>query len=525
MDNIIITLSATILGIFTGVFIGIAYRKNIAEKAIGGAEAKAELIVAEAMKLAESKKRELLLEAKEEIHKNRNEFDTDVRQRRSELSKLENRLSQKEESLDKKLDNIELKREELSEKIKISEQTILETREIKSKQLALLEENKAAQLLVLERIANLTSDEAKAELVQIVEDEARLEAASKLKYIKEETKDQAESFAREYITRAIQRLSADHVSECTVSVVSLPNDEMKGRIIGREGRNIRALETLTGVDLIIDDTPEAITLSAFDPVRREIAKLTLEKLILDGRIHPTRIEEMVEKSTKEVELGMKTDGENAVFQLGLLNVHPEIIKTIGRMKYRSSYGQNILKHSIEVAHIAGALATQLGVDPTNAKRGGLLHDLGKALDMNQDGSHVQLGVDMARKYKENEAVINAIEAHHGDVDMVTLEAFIVQASDCISASRPGARRENIENYIKRLEKLEEIANSTPGVESCFAVQAGREIRVLVRAEDVTEQSMPLLTRDIAKRIEGELQYPGQIKVQLIRETRAVDFAK
>ncbi len=495
-------------------FIGMTYRKKVAEKEIGSAEEEARRIINESIKGGESKKREMLLEAKEEIHKSRNEYEKEVKERRSELQKQERRLQQKEESLDKKLDLHEKKEDELAKKAA--------NIQAQQEEVASL---KRSQMEMLEKISGLTQEEAKAYILKGVEDDVRHETAVKIKEIEQQLKDDADSLAREIITTAIQRCAADHVAEATVSVVPLPNDEMKGRIIGREGRNIRTLETITGVDLIIDDTPEAITVSSFDPVRREIARLALEKLIADGRIHPARIEDMVEKARREVDHTIKVEGERASFETGVHNLHPEIIKLLGRQKYRTSYGQNVLNHSIEVAHIAGLLASELGVDVTLAKRAGLLHDLGKAVDHEMEGSHVQLGVELAKKYKESPVVINAIEAHHGDVEPQTIIACLVQAADAISAARPGARRENVENYIRRLEKLEELTSSFPGVEKSYAIQAGREVRIMVKPEEVSEDNMVLLAHDLAKKIEAELEYPGQIKVNVIRETKAVEYAK
>ena len=495
-------------------FIGMTYRKKVAEKEIGSAEEEARRIINESIKGGEGKKREMLLEAKEEIHKSRNEYEKEVKERRSELQKQERRLQQKEESLDKKLDLHEKKEDELAKKAA--------NIQAQQEEVASL---KRSQMEMLEKISGLTQEEAKAYILKGVEDDVRHETAVKIKEIEQQLKDDADSLAREIITTAIQRCAADHVAEATVSVVPLPNDEMKGRIIGREGRNIRTLETITGVDLIIDDTPEAITVSSFDPVRREIARLALEKLIADGRIHPTRIEDMVEKARREVDHTIKVEGERASFETGVHNLHPEIIKLLGRQKYRTSYGQNVLNHSIEVAHIAGLLASELGVDVTLAKRAGLLHDLGKAVDHEMEGSHVQLGVELAKKYKESPVVINAIEAHHGDVEPQTIIACLVQAADAISAARPGARRENVENYIRRLEKLEELTSSFPGVEKSYAIQAGREVRIMVKPEEVSEDNMVLLAHDLAKKIESELEYPGQIKVNVIRETKAVEYAK
>ena len=493
---------------------GILYRKKVAEKQIGSAEEEAKRIINEAIKGGENKKREMLLEAKEEIHKSRSEYEREVKERRAEVSKQERRLQQKEEALDKKVNLHEKKEDELAKRIAAIDKKQEE-----------VESLKRSQMEVLEKISGLTQEEAKAYILKGVEENVRHETAMKIKEIEAQMKEEADQTAREIIATAIQRCAADHAAETTVSVVPLPNDEMKGRIIGREGRNIRTLETITGVDLIIDDTPEAITVSSFDPVRREVARLALEKLIADGRIHPTRIEDMVEKARREVDHTIKVEGERATFETGVHNLHPELIKLLGRQKYRTSYGQNVLNHSIEVAHIAGLMASELGVDVTLAKRAGLLHDLGKSVDHEMEGSHVQLGVELAKKYKENPVVINAIEAHHGDVEPQTVIACLVQAADAISAARPGARRENVENYIRRLEKLEELTNSFPGVEKAYAIQAGREVRVMVKPEEVTEDNMILLAHDLAKKIESELEYPGQIKVNVIRETKAVEYAK
>ena len=495
-------------------FLGVIYRKKVAEREIQSAEAEATRLINEAIKGGENKKRELLVEAKEEIHKNRNEYEKEVKERRADLQKQERRLQQKEESLDKKMDAFERKEEDLHKR----QAAVAATQE----EVSLI---KRSQLEMLEKISALTQEEARQQLLKSLENDCRHEAALKIKEIEAETKDKADTLAREIISIAIQRCAADHAAEATVSVVALPNDEMKGRIIGREGRNIRTLESITGVDLIIDDTPEAITVSCFDPVRREVARLALEKLIADGRIHPTRIEDLVEKSRREVDRVIKQEGERATFDTGINNLHPELVKLLGRQKYRTSYGQNVLNHSMEVAHIAGLLASELGVDVALAKRAGLLHDLGKSVDHEMEGSHVQLGVELARKYNESPDVIHAIEAHHNDVEPRTVIACLVQAADAISAARPGARRENLENYIKRLEKLEEISMSFDGVEKCYAIQSGREVRIMVKPDDVTDEGTKILAKEIAKRIEKEMEYPGQIRVNVIRETRSTEYAK
>lgn len=495
-------------------FIGVAYRKKVAETEIGNAEDQAKRIVNEAYKSAEAKKKELLIEAKEEVHKLRTEAEKDMKDRRTEVTRQERRIQQKEESLDRKLDNLEKKEELIQQKHLQIEERLEETEKLKK-----------SQIDQLERISGLTVSQAKEQLLESLEGELTHEKAIKIASYEQQLKDEAEDKARELISMAISRCAADHVSEATVSVVTLPSDEMKGRIIGREGRNIRALETLTGVDLIIDDTPEAITLSSFDPVRREIARLSLEKLITDGRIHPARIEETVEKATREVEARIKAEGERAMMETNVHGLHHELVKLMGRLRFRTSYGQNVLDHSIEVAHLAGIMAAELGVDVATAKRAGLLHDIGKALSHEVEGSHVQIGMDVCRKYKENAQVLHAIEAHHGDVETKTVVAALVQAADAISAARPGARRENLENYIKRVEKLEEIASSFDGVEKCYAIQAGREVRILVKPEVVADDQMVIVAREIAKRIENELEYPGQIKVNMIRESRAIDYAK
>ena len=514
MLDTILWVVAVIAALVIGFILGVVYRKKVAEAEIAGAEEEAKRIINDAIKSAESKQREALVEAKEEIHRNRTEYEKEEKARRAELQKQERRLQQKEESLDRKTDALDRKTESLNQKLINVENQQNEIKAIKK-----------TQQERLEQISGYTIEEAKAYLIESLEADVVHEKAAKIKEVEAQYKEEAESMAREIIATAIQRCAADHASEVTVSVVPLPNDEMKGRIIGREGRNIRAIETLTGCDLIIDDTPEAITVSSFDPVRREVARLALEKLIADGRIHPARIEEMVAKAQKEVNNTIRQEGERAVFETNIHGLNSEIIKLLGRMKYRTSYGQNVLQHSIEVSHIAGLIASELGADVAIAKRAGLRHDLGKSIDHEVEGSHVTIGVNLARKYKENEAVIHAIEAHHGDVEAHTVEACIVQAADTISAARPGARRENIENYVKRLEKLEEVTKSFPGIGSCYAIQAGREIRVMVKPEDVSEDQMVLLARDIAKKIEDELTYPGQIKVHLLRETKAVDYAK
>ncbi len=512
--TIVIGVVAILAVVAIGFFLGILYRKKVSEREIASAEDEAKRIINEGIKTAENKKREALLEAKEEIHKNRTEYEREIRDRRAEQQKQERRLQQKEETLDKKTDALEKKTDTLSRKLAEADAHEEEIRLIKK-----------SQLDMLEKISGYTVEEAKQYLIHNLETDVTHEMAVKVKEIEAQCKEESDQRAREIIATAIQRCAADHTSEVTVSVVPLPNDEMKGRIIGREGRNIRSIETLTGCDLIIDDTPEAITLSSFDPVRREVARLALEKLIQDGRIHPARIEEMVAKAQKEVNQTIKEEGERAVFETNIHGLHPDIIKLLGRQKFRTSYGQNVLAHSIEVAQISGLLAAELGVDVTTAKRAGLLHDLGKSIDHEVEGSHVTIGVELARKYKESEEVVHAIEAHHGDVEPHTVIACIVQAADTISAARPGARRENIENYVKRLEKLEELTNSFPGIAGSYAIQAGREIRIMVKPDEVSEDQMTLLARDIAKKIESELTYPGQIKVYVLRETKAVDYAK
>ena len=511
---IVLIVVAAVVALVIGIPLGINIRKQTAEKEIASAEEEAKRIINESIKSAESKKREALVEAKEEILKARNDFEREQKEQRADLQKQERRLQQKEENLDRKTENIEKKEETLQNRLTELDKLKEEVTQVKNTQMA-----------ELERISGLTAEEAKAYLINQLEVEVTHESAMKLREIEAQYKEEADTKAREILSLAIQRGAADHVAEATVSVVPLPNDDMKGRIIGREGRNIRTLETMTGVDLIIDDTPEAITVSCFDPVRREIARLALEKLIQDGRIHPARIEEMVEKAKREVDATIKAEGERAVFETNVHGLHPELVKLLGRMRYRTSYGQNVLNHSIEVSHLAGLLAAEIGANVAEAKRAGLLHDLGKAIDHEVEGSHVQIGVELARKYKESEAVIHAIEAHHNDVEPRTVVACLVQAADAISAARPGARRENLENYIKRLEKLEEVTSSFPGVEKSFAIQAGREVRVMVKPEQVSEDQMVLLARDIAKKIEEELEYPGQIKVHVLRETKVIEYAK
>ncbi|MBQ9674052.1 MAG: ribonuclease Y [Ruminococcus sp.] len=499
---------------YGGMMFGIDKRKKTAEQAIGSAEEEANRIVEDAIKSAEAKKKEFVLEGKDELHRLRNENDKEISDRRREIQRQERRIQQKEETLDRKMDNLERKENNFHKKQKEVEQKLNEIEQIKK-----------SQFEMLERISGYTADQAKDYLLQQLDSELNHEKSVKILEYEEKLKEESDKKARDIISLAIQRLAADQVSEATVSVVPLPNDDMKGRIIGREGRNIRTIETLTGVDLIIDDTPEAITLSSFEPVRREIARVALEKLISDGRIHPARIEEMVEKARREVEATIKAEGEKTVIELGINNIHPELIKLLGRLRYRTSYGQNVLIHSKEVAYISGMIASELGMNPTVAKRAGLLHDIGKALDHEMEGSHIQLGVDVARKYKENDAIVHAIHAHHGDVEAKTVVACIVQAADAISAARPGARRENLENYIKRLQKLEEVGKSFQGVDNCFAIQAGREIRIMVKPEQVNDERMVPLAREICQKIEQDLEYPGQIKVNIIRESRAFDFAK
>lgn len=511
---VVIIVACVVVAAAAGIAVGIVYRKKVAEATIGSAQQEATRIVNDAVSKAESKKKEAILEAKDEIHRQRNELEKELRERRSEVQRQERRLSQKEESLDRKMENIEKKDEQLNNKIKAADK--------KAEEIELV---KRSQIEMLEKISGFNKEQAKDYLLKTLESDLVHEKAVKVMEYEQKTKDEADEKAREIIATAIQRCAADHSADATVSVVALPNDEMKGRIIGREGRNIRNLETITGVDLIIDDTPEAITVSCFDPVRREIARLTLEKLIADGRIHPTRIEELYEKSKREVEHTIKQTGERAAIDAGVNGIHPELIKQLGKLKYRTSYGQNVLNHSLEVSYLAGLMAAELGADVKTAKRAGLLHDIGKALDHEMEGSHIELGVEYAKKYKENDSVVHAIEAHHGDVEARTIVACLVQAADAISAARPGARRENLQNYIKRLEKLEEITNSFPCVEKSYAIQAGREVRIMVKPDAVSDDEMVLVARDIVKKIEDELEYPGQIKVNVIRENRVIDVAK
>lgn len=497
-----------------GFRLGITYRKKVAEAEVGSAEEQAKAVLNDAYKSAESKKREMLLEAKEESHKLRSECDKEMKERRNEITRQERRIQQKEEQLDRKAETMEKKEASISQRQKDIEQLKSKTQELYEKE---LEE--------LEKVAGMTVSEAKELLLKNAENEVKHEMAMMIKDVEMRAKDEAEKKAKNIVGMAIQKCAADHVTETTVSVVPLPNDEMKGRIIGREGRNIRSLETLTGIDLIIDDTPEAVILSGFDPVRREIARIALEKLISDGRIHPARIEESVERAKREVETKIKNEGEQATFETGVHGLHPELVRLLGKMCFRTSYGQNVLKHSIEVAHLAAVMAGELGVDVAQAKRAGLLHDIGKSVDHEIEGSHVTIGADLAKKYGESKEIIHAIMAHHGDVEATTLVACLVQAADAISAARPGARRENLETYIKRLEQLEEIANSFDGVERSFAIQAGREIRIMVKPDDVNDEKMVVIARDIVKEIERAMEYPGQIKVNVIRETRAIDYAK
>ncbi|MGI6746930.1 MAG: ribonuclease Y [Anaerovoracaceae bacterium] len=503
-----------IIALAFGLLVGYIFRKTVGEREIGSAEQKARNLILDAENRSETIKKEITLEAKEEAHRMRSEVEREIRERRAEIQRAEKRLIQKEEAIDRKTENLERKEESITKK----EQELID----KQRELVGYIDKQVEEL---ERISGYTVEEAKKILLSNVEKEIRLEASILIKDIESKAKEEADKRAKEIITGAIQRCAADHVAESTVSVVPIPNDEMKGRIIGREGRNIRAIETLTGVDLIIDDTPEAVILSGFDPVRREIARIALEKLIVDGRIHPARIEEMVEKAEKEVNHIIKEEGEHATFEVGIHNLHPELVKLLGRLKYRTSYGQNVLKHSVEVSHLAGLMAGELGLDIKVAKRAGLLHDIGKAVDHEIEGTHVDIGIDLLRKYKESEAVINGMAAHHGDYEPKNMEAILISAADALSAARPGARRETLETYIKRLQKLEDIANTTTGVERSYAIQAGREIRIIAKPEEMNDEEIVFLAREISKKIESELEYPGQIKVNVIRETRAIEYAK
>lgn len=510
---VVAVVAAAVFGVI-GFLLGGAHRKKVAEAAIGSATEEAARIVNQAVQTAENKRKETILEAKDEAHRLITEAEKETKERRAEVQRQERRLIQKEESLDKKVESMEKKEESLNLKLREADEKLTEVEQLKK-----------SQFEVLEKISGFTKEQAKSLLLQNLEEELTHDKAVRIMDFEQRTKDEADTLAREIISTAIQRCAADHASEATVSVVSLPNDEMKGRIIGREGRNIRTLETITGVDLIIDDTPEAITVSSFEPVRREVARLTIEKLISDGRIHPARIEEMYEKSRREVDQTIRQTGERAVIDAGVNGVHPELVKLLGKLKYRTSYGQNVLNHSLEVSYLAGLMAAEIGADVKTAKRAGLLHDIGKALDREFEGSHIDLGVEYAKKYRENEQVVHAIHAHHGDVEAKTVVACLVQAADAISAARPGARRENVQNYIKRLEKLEEIATSFAGVEKSFAIQAGREIRIMVKPDMVDDDGMAVIARDVVKKIEDEMEYPGQIKVHVIRENRKIEYAK
>ena len=512
--EILIVVVLLVVAIVVTAALTTSYQKKVTASTIGNAEDRAREIIDEALKTAENKKREGLLEVKEESIRTKNELDKEIKERRSEVQRYERRIQQKEENIDKKADAIEKKEASLAAR----EDELSRQKE----KIAKLNEERVQEL---ERISGLTSDQAKEYLLKIVEDEVKHETAVLVKELETRAKEEADKKAKEYVVNAIQRCAADHVSETTISVVQLPNDEMKGRIIGREGRNIRTLETLTGVDLIIDDTPEAVVLSGFDPIRREVARIALEKLIVDGRIHPARIEEMVEKAQREVEVMIKEEGEAAILEVGVHGIHPELVRLLGKMKFRTSYGQNVLKHSIEVAQLCGILAGELGLDIRLAKRAGLLHDIGKAVDHDMEGSHIQLGSELCRKYKESAVVINAVESHHGDTEPTSLISCIVHAADTISAARPGARRETLETYTTRLKQLEDITNNFKGVEKSFAIQAGREVRVMVVPDQINDADMVLLARDISKQIEAEMEYPGQIKVNVIRESRVVDYAK
>ena len=512
--NIIITIAAILISLAIGIPIGIAYRKKVAESKIQGAENEAKRVIESVKKEAENLKKEEIIKAKEEIMASRKELDQEIKERRGEVQRQETRLIQKEENLERRADNFEKREKDLERELQNVEQQKQE-----------IEKLHDLEMVELQKIAALTKEEAKAKLLNEMEKELVAEKAALIREQDQKAKETVNKDAKEMLCYAIQKCAADHSQETTVSIVALPNDEMKGRIIGREGRNIKALETLTGIDLIIDDTPEAVVLSGFDPLRREVAKIALEKLIEDGRIHPAKIEEMVEKAKEEVENTIKEEGERAVLETGVIGLHPDIVKLLGKLKYRTSYGQNVLNHSIEVSNLARIMADELGLDPKLARRAGLLHDIGKALDHDMEGTHVEIGVEVLKKYKENPLVVNAVEAHHGDVEPQTLEAVLVQAADAISASRPGARRETLEAYIKRLQNLEEIADSFEGVEKSFAIQAGREVRIVVKPEKISDDQMTILARDVAKRVENEMDYPGQIKVNIIRETRVVDYAK
>ena len=512
--TIVIIVAAFLISLAIGVLVGMAYRKKIAESKLGSAEQEAKRLVDLAKIEAENLKKEEIIKAKEEIMNSRKELDQEIKERRGEVQKQETRIIQKEESLERRSENFEKKEQDLERRMQEVEDQKLEIEKVYDEQLS-----------KLQQIASLTKEEAKNKLLKEVEKDITVEKATMIREAEQKVKDEVNKNAKELLTYAVQKCAADHSQETTVSIVALPSDDMKGRIIGREGRNIKALETLTGIDLIIDDTPEAVVLSGFDPLRREVAKIALEKLIDDGRIHPAKIEEMVEKAKQEVEETIKSEGERAVLESGVIGLHPDLVKLIGKLKYRTSYGQNVLNHSIEVSNLARIMAEELGLDPKIARRAGLLHDIGKALDHDMEGTHVEIGVEILKKYKENPIIINAVEAHHGDVEPQSLEAVLVQAADAISASRPGARRETLEAYIKRLQNLEEIADSFDGVEKSFAIQAGREIRVLVKPDKISDDEMTILARDVSKRVENEMEYPGQIKVNVIRETRVVDYAR